>query len=376
MRLNLQYQKITPNLSYKLNISRAIAALIVMLTHWRGSLFVPYNELIESKNIINFALFFVTRLGHECVLVFFVLSGFLVGGQSLGEYFNGNFSLKKYFINRFSRMWAVVIPTLLLGFLIDWQSLQLDPSLDFGYKLTVPIFIGNLFFLQTIAVPSFGSNVPMWSLACEFWYYIIFPIFLFLGWSSSLSKVLKWSAIVVITVILSVLIPHIMKFFPIWILGVLIRFIPLKNKLKKPIWQWISLFFLALSISLSNYKEVLWANYLVGISFAFTIITWMQASESISNYFFKRAIEKLADFSFSMYAIHYFIIYYIVALLQKKGFGIRLQHANFLNWMLFLIVAIGITLVSFLFYWLFEKRTYLLRNKLYNWFSITKKVSR
>jgi ribosome recycling factor len=26
-------------------------------------------------------------------------------------------------------------------------------------------FIGNLLFLQTVAVPTFGSNTPLWSLA-------------------------------------------------------------------------------------------------------------------------------------------------------------------------------------------------------------------
>lgn len=111
-------------------------------------------------------LIFITRVGHECVLIFFVLSGFLVGGQSLGEYIKGNFSLKRYFINRFSRMWAVVIPTILLGWFIDWESLQLDPTLDFAHKLTVPVFISNLFFMQTIVGPSLGSNAPLWSLAC------------------------------------------------------------------------------------------------------------------------------------------------------------------------------------------------------------------
>jgi hypothetical protein len=47
-----------------------------MLSHWRGSL-PDACELVESKNIINFSfVFFVTRLGYECVLIFFVLSGF------------------------------------------------------------------------------------------------------------------------------------------------------------------------------------------------------------------------------------------------------------------------------------------------------------
>ena len=39
--------------------------------------------------------------------------------------------------------------------------------------------MGNLFFLQTIFVPPFGSNAPLWSLSFEFWYYLLFPLCLF-----------------------------------------------------------------------------------------------------------------------------------------------------------------------------------------------------
>lgn len=101
-----------------------------------------------------------------------------------------------------------------------------------------------------------------------------------------MSKKLKWSALVLITVLLGFLIPHIMKFFPIWILGVLIRFIPLKNKFKKPIWQYVALFLLGISVVFSNFTEELLANYLVGICFAFTIITWMKSSTPVSNHYF------------------------------------------------------------------------------------------
>ena len=42
-----------------------------------------------------------------------------------------------------------------------------------------------MFFLQTIEAPIFGSNGPMWSLANEFWYYILAPLSAFLVFSRS-----------------------------------------------------------------------------------------------------------------------------------------------------------------------------------------------
>ena len=40
----------------------------------------------------------------------------------------------------------------------------------------------NAFFLQTIVGPTFGSNGPLWSLAYEWWYYVLFPLALGAVW--------------------------------------------------------------------------------------------------------------------------------------------------------------------------------------------------
>ena len=48
-------------------------------------------------------------------------------------------------------------------------------------RLGIGNFLGNLSFLQTILVPTFGSNGPLWSLANEFWYYVLFPVMLAAG---------------------------------------------------------------------------------------------------------------------------------------------------------------------------------------------------
>ena len=49
-------------------------------------------------------------------------------------------------------------------------------------RLAPHVFFGNLFFLQNIRTPVFGSNGALWSLANEFWYYILFPLGLIALW--------------------------------------------------------------------------------------------------------------------------------------------------------------------------------------------------
>src|ERR1035441_502485 len=59
-------------------------------------------------------------------------------------------------------------------------------------RSTLPAFFGNLFFLQSVVSPVFGSNGPLWSLSYEFWYYILFPVLMIAAtsWAGVRSRLL------------------------------------------------------------------------------------------------------------------------------------------------------------------------------------------
>ena len=64
-----------------LDVMRFLAALMVVFCHSRNAFFLPYGELSpEQQTPFSMAFYALGRLGHEAVIVFFVLSGFLVGG--------------------------------------------------------------------------------------------------------------------------------------------------------------------------------------------------------------------------------------------------------------------------------------------------------
>ena len=75
---------LTPNASGYLDIMRFVAAMAVMFEHWRGILFTDYKQ-IASSNITApvRAMYFLTDFGHQAVMVFFVLSGFLISSSVL-----------------------------------------------------------------------------------------------------------------------------------------------------------------------------------------------------------------------------------------------------------------------------------------------------
>ena len=148
---------------YWLDLVRFTAAFLVLICHFRGAFFVEYTLLpAEQKNPLTFAFYSLTRLGNEAVLIFFVMSGFLVGGKAIERLQQGVFDIKGYAIDRTVRIMLPLISALLLfipvsiirGLDIDWWA-----------------WLGNLFSLQGIC--TYSVIEPLWSLSYEVWFYIL-----------------------------------------------------------------------------------------------------------------------------------------------------------------------------------------------------------
>lgn len=69
---------------YFFNAFRLMAALIVLTSHARCELFATYSMLeIESQNIFTKCLFALLSFTPLAMSIFFILSGFLVGGPAI-----------------------------------------------------------------------------------------------------------------------------------------------------------------------------------------------------------------------------------------------------------------------------------------------------
>jgi peptidoglycan/LPS O-acetylase OafA/YrhL len=223
--------------SVLLDLVRAIAALLVCLEHWRNLLYVDYRQIAMHRSLLAVP-YVMTGAGHQAVVIFFVLSGYLISGSVFRLTQRGEWSWKLYLMHRIVRLWIVLIPALVLGALLDNVGVQLHlaPALYAGQTGThmlgdIPtllhptIFFGNLFFLQTILVPAFGSNGPMWSLANEFWYYVLFPC-AFLALRKGTSVGARIVNILVFLLCAWFVGRDILRFFPLWLLGTLLAVVP------------------------------------------------------------------------------------------------------------------------------------------------------
>jgi peptidoglycan/LPS O-acetylase OafA/YrhL len=150
---------------YWLDWLRFIAALMVMIYHARNDNWGPLNNLNIHDHVgLVKAFFFITRPAVEWVMVFFVLSGFLVGGKTIERVLHQNFDPWAFALDRLTRIWTPLLPVLLLSGAI---------ALWVGVPVSLWVMLGNLLGLQSICCDFFAGNAPLWSLSQETWFYLL-----------------------------------------------------------------------------------------------------------------------------------------------------------------------------------------------------------
>jgi peptidoglycan/LPS O-acetylase OafA/YrhL len=143
----------------RLEAVRGLAAAYVFLAHS-----VPDFLLPRAHPLCQ-----VLRFGQEAVMVFFILSGFVIE-HSFAQ--NPRQGFGYYFLRRFTRIYPIFLLALGLAFLLPSGG----PETTSGRVL-----LGNLLMLQDLdwAKPGvwfqpFGGNLPLWSLSYEWWFYMGF----------------------------------------------------------------------------------------------------------------------------------------------------------------------------------------------------------
>ena len=109
-----------------MSLLRGLAALDVAAAHLRSQLY-PAFELVEEPPVLFMGIAFMAGFAHLSVVVFFVLSGWLVGG-SLLDRIVGERALRNYAIDRITRLWIVLVPVFCVSLLCGQVTGDIDPS--------------------------------------------------------------------------------------------------------------------------------------------------------------------------------------------------------------------------------------------------------
>jgi peptidoglycan/LPS O-acetylase OafA/YrhL len=354
--------------SDSLDLIRAVAACAVMVGHLRALFFVDFGH-VSHKSWPLEALYFFTGFGHQAVIVFFVLSGFLISSTVIRSHVLGKWSWRYYVINRATRLYVVLIPGMLFGFFWDrlgsWlfaaKGIYAHPLSDLGpavplQNLSLGTLLGNLLFLQTILCETFGSNGPLWSLANEFWYYVLFPVALVAGLAWARRRIRVAIPFTCLVILIAAFVGRsILIGFLIWLAGCALVFLYSKVQVRSRFATLSMLCFFSIlaGVTLAVARVRQWDPMLsdLELGFVFTLFLFgllqYQVREDSSPY--SAVAHRLAGFSYSLYVLHFpFLLFFRSALVPPGRWQPTPRH---------LLGAASIGAASLLYAWLISRVT-------------------
>jgi peptidoglycan/LPS O-acetylase OafA/YrhL len=307
--------------SSHLDLIRGLAAIAVLISHLRNIFFVDYGDLPSRlKGALLATVYFTTDLGHQAVIVFFVLSGFLIGGSVIKTTVDNRWSWRSYLINRGTRLYVVLIPALLLGLVLDRAGMALSGRGIYGGYLhnhviefpvaertSITILLGNALFLQGILVKPFGSNAALWSLSYEFWYYILFPFLICMVFSAERS--VRLSSVGATALILVAVGKDISLYLLVWLCGAILNLFPRQSMhlRRSTILACLGVFVLGLIEGrLAVLASSTFINDLV-LGLATATLTYALVSDrryADKRRFYTSFASGIAGFSYSLYLVH------------------------------------------------------------------------
>lgn len=310
----------TREFSIYLDLVRFLAALLVLSWH--------SNLRAITTDIVPFSGF-----GHSAVIVFFVLSGYVIAYVSDTK----ERTFKAFAVSRFARIYSVAPVALVLALVLDPIGESLAPHLyheatthDF-YLLRL---VSSLLFLNEvwgISIMAF-SNAPYWSLNYEVWYYVLFAVATYL---------LGRKRVVWFIAIALMLGPKILLLGPIWWLGALI-YRTREHPVPEPLGWTLFLLSLPLIHLFHHYaldelllgrlqaligprltaqlafSKYFLSDYLLGLLVAMNFIGFRAIAHQWSRVLLPAApaITFVAGFTFSLYLFHQPLILFFAALID------------------------------------------------------------
>jgi peptidoglycan/LPS O-acetylase OafA/YrhL len=318
LKLKDKYENhITPSFGVVLDLLRISAALIVVIFHgleqWFPSLTSPESPY--------------SRAAHTAVIIFFVLSGYVVTYTTSVNNRGG----MKYIQARLGRLCSIVIPALIISAICEIVVYNLDPVLHDQYSrspsylhyIISVVFANEIWFLSS-APP---INGPLWSLSYEFWFYTVFGLWLYCG---------KGAKRFIITFIGSVIAgPKILLLMPVWLYGSFAYRLSTNSNTRLNIA--LGVFFFAIAVTATFlfplYPHVIGiqplyfagqfvTDWFLGILIAASLLLLSKIKFDIEFDKVINIIRKTADITFPVYVLHNPIF-----VLWRAIFGTRLNDS-------------------------------------------------
>ncbi len=259
------------------------------------------------------------NIGSVAVIVFFVLSGFVVDYATTGR----EQDAAKYASARAVRIISVVFPAFLLTILLDSAGKMANEVVYRQYPITIYSIFNCVTFLNgSWHHEILGSNEPWWSMGFEVPFYVLYGVALFVR------SPLRFPLLIGLGVIFG---PRVAMFLPMWLLGVVAYRISKARLISPRIGGTILVISSAILIALffftngtgtltigsmdSHSPWTVVDDYLFAVLFAAIIVGFAATSFLFSWIrFFSRPIKWVAGGTFSLYLYHHPILIVVMSL--------------------------------------------------------------
>lgn len=366
--------------SRNISFFRWSSALAVVVMHATALLLAQSDIMSAPHNFFEYFWWFVSNkeVGHKAVVGFFVISGYLVGGEVIRGLSSAEGFFTAYFLKRFARIYVVLVPALLFTVLIDTVGAGLfarsgfyDDAMFAGH-FGPRVFLLNLFSLQDIFTEPYGTNIPLWTLALEVWYYITFPLLLLPLLARPVSR--AHGALFALALAICGYFAFVSYFFfwgyVIWILGALTT-LP-RRPLVRSYWIALALFIavivpvrlLVRGPLVESFPSARTASDLLcALAFANLLLTARFSWPAVFRTAPTPDVE-IPNFTYSLYLTHVPIIVFLRAGLETIAPGWALQNATLGNWGVMFSALAATLAFAYAFSMRTEARTALFRSAL------------
>jgi peptidoglycan/LPS O-acetylase OafA/YrhL len=323
--------------SVTLDLLRAVAAQMVCVGH-AISFFVPQWRPARLPYVQNVG-----------VLLFFLISGFLITYTLIDRSRYPDYGFRQFFIERFARIYSGLAPALIFVTIIDGVTIYFTSDPIIARYFTLKTMIANIFMLEgyrgilpnIFQWSAFGSASPLWTLGIE-WHIYIFVASLFF----MTTKPKSIPFLIPIALFFGQTPIHFLfgsfqadgvgqGLFTLWLGGSLVYFAARSSALHgfstAALGVCCAIGFLALAHAGAEYDLRL---YPLLVAAFFGLISTTQSIHLLTSPKTIKVIRFLADYSFSLYLIHYTIMYGMWTAFSDRGgmmFVIGLSVSNLVS---------------------------------------------
>jgi peptidoglycan/LPS O-acetylase OafA/YrhL len=342
-----------------LDFVRIGAAILVLFGHVRGLYFVGIAS-VEEPGILTKGFYLATSMQHEAVVLFFVVSGFLIGGPLWEKIGSRTFRPKEYLIHRFARIYIVLIPALALVLLLQWAGILLSGTrlIDARPLLPAGVTAGftwdqvpcHLLALPAVGCAPWGANPPLWSLGYEWLLYLLAPLAIAAIRLPSSVPVSACLVALLTAVVLGLQVADWPLWFGAWAIGAVSR-IALRMGRTSTMIGFGALALCAVVMIFSRTGVV--PSYATDAAIAVLLALSLSSRAVVSLNIAPRVVRPGAECSYSLYLIHLPIALVIGAALTKWGWpsdlsqpGLETYSAFCITIALSVLAAVGFARVT------------------------------